>query len=111
MLLFYILLHSFQLLYVVIVFYVLTEAFFNFFCFYDVNHQVRLAKLLDGGHVFTKMLGRHEGRAHKMAIEPGNPYILYSCGEDGRVYHVSAFFKISFVLLNFFSYLLFHSLT
>lgn len=58
------------------------------------------------------MLGRHEGRAHKMAIEPGNPYILYSCGEDGRVYHVSVFFfLISFVLLIFFSYLLFHSLT
>lgn len=49
--------------------------------------EVRIAKLQDGGHVFTKMLARHEGRAHKMAVEPGSPYILYSCGEDGRVYH------------------------
>ncbi|XP_020677732.1 DDB1- and CUL4-associated factor 8 isoform X1 [Dendrobium catenatum] len=49
--------------------------------------EVRMVRLQDGGRVFTKMLARHEGRAHKMALEPGNPHILYSCGEDGLVYH------------------------
>ena len=34
------------------------------------------------------MLGRHQGRAHKLAIEPGSPHIFYTCGEDGLVQHV-----------------------
>ncbi|KAK8964857.1 hypothetical protein KSP40_PGU007015 [Platanthera guangdongensis] len=49
--------------------------------------EVRLAQLKDGRHVATKALARHEGRAHKIAIEPGSPHILYSCGEDGLVHH------------------------
>uniref|UniRef100_J3N4K5 Uncharacterized protein n=1 Tax=Oryza brachyantha TaxID=4533 RepID=J3N4K5_ORYBR len=49
--------------------------------------EVRLAKVADGGDVPTTLLGDHDGRAHKLAIEPGSPYIFYSCGEDGLVQH------------------------
>ncbi|KAL5230596.1 hypothetical protein ABZP36_029372 [Zizania latifolia] len=49
--------------------------------------EVRLAKIEDGGDVPTTLLGDHGGRAHKLAIEPGSPYIFYSCGEDGLVQH------------------------
>jgi hypothetical protein len=50
---------------------------------------VRHAQLLEDGRVETKLLGRHQGRAHKLAIEPGSPHIFYTCGEDGLVQHVS----------------------
>ncbi|OEL23330.1 DDB1- and CUL4-associated factor 8 [Dichanthelium oligosanthes] len=49
--------------------------------------EVRLAKIQDGGDVSTALLGEHGGRAHNLAIEPGSPYIFYSCGEDGLVQH------------------------
>ncbi|XP_058098366.1 uncharacterized protein LOC131243210 isoform X2 [Magnolia sinica] len=49
--------------------------------------QVRHAQIRDGGHVDTATLGRHQGRVHKLAIEPGSPHIFYSCGEDGLVQH------------------------
>ncbi|KAG8092426.1 hypothetical protein GUJ93_ZPchr0012g19889 [Zizania palustris] len=49
--------------------------------------EVRLAKIADGGDVSTTLLGDHMGRVHKLAIEPGSPYIFYSCGEDGLVQH------------------------
>ncbi|WOH04329.1 hypothetical protein DCAR_0623738 [Daucus carota subsp. sativus] len=49
--------------------------------------QVRSAKILERGHVETKLLSRHRGRAHKLAIEPGSPHIFYTCGEDGLVQH------------------------
>lgn len=49
--------------------------------------QVRHAQLLERGEVQTDLLSRHEGRAHKLAIEPGSPCIFYSCGEDGAVQH------------------------
>nr|CAB3500256.1 unnamed protein product [Digitaria exilis] len=49
--------------------------------------EVRLAKIKDGGDVSTTLLGEHEGRSHNLAIEPGSPYIFYSCGEDGLVQH------------------------
>jgi hypothetical protein len=51
--------------------------------------QVRLAKIQDGGDVATTLLGEHAGRAHNLVIEPGSPYIFYSCGEDGLVQYVS----------------------
>jgi hypothetical protein len=51
-------------------------------------NQVRVAKVQDDGDVLTSLLGEHDGRAHKLAIEPGSPYIFYSCGEDGVVQHV-----------------------
>jgi len=50
---------------------------------------VRLAKVQDGGDVSTTLLGEHGGRTHNLAVEPGSPYIFYSCGEDGLVQHVS----------------------
>lgn len=49
--------------------------------------QVRHAQILEDGKVDTKKLARHRGRAHKLAIEPGSPRLLYSCGEDGVVRH------------------------
>ncbi|KAF8697814.1 hypothetical protein HU200_035302 [Digitaria exilis] len=49
--------------------------------------HVRLAKIKDGGDVSTTLLGEHEGSSHNLAIEPGSPYIFYSCGEDGLVQH------------------------
>lgn len=49
--------------------------------------QVRHAQIPEHGIVDTKMLGRHGGRAHKLAIEPGSPHIVYTCGEDGLVQH------------------------
>lgn len=49
--------------------------------------QVRVGRLKEGGEVTTKLVGEHDSRVHKMAIEPGNPYIFYSCGEDGLVQH------------------------
>lgn len=49
--------------------------------------QVRHAQIVEGGHVETSLLGRHQGRAHKLAIEPGSPHIFYTCGEDGLVQH------------------------
>ncbi|KAF5745779.1 DDB1- and CUL4-associated factor 8 isoform X1 [Tripterygium wilfordii] len=48
--------------------------------------QVRHAQILEHG-VETSLLGKHKGRAHKVAIEPGSPHIFYTCGEDGLVQH------------------------
>ncbi|XP_059626728.1 protein ALTERED SEED GERMINATION 2-like [Cornus florida] len=47
--------------------------------------QVRLGQVLENGEVETKRIGRHRGRVYKLAVEPGSPHILYSCGEDGFV--------------------------
>ncbi|XP_068490515.1 uncharacterized protein [Phaseolus vulgaris] len=49
--------------------------------------QVRHAQILENGGVDTKFLAKHQGRAHKLAIEPGSPHIFYTCGEDGLVQH------------------------
>lgn len=57
-----------------------------------------LAQILERGEVAVTTLGKHQGRAHKLAIEPGSPHIFYTCGEDGLVQHVS----YDFPLLQFF---------
>lgn len=44
----------------------------------------------------TRFLGMHQGRAHKLCIEPGNPHIFYTCGEDGLVQRVSSSRCITF---------------
>ncbi|MCO5611216.1 hypothetical protein L7F22_065467 [Adiantum nelumboides] len=49
--------------------------------------QVRHAQIKEDGTVETKKLAKHQGRAHKLAIEPGSPRHFYSCGEDGVVRH------------------------
>ncbi|KAF9600425.1 hypothetical protein IFM89_009340 [Coptis chinensis] len=49
--------------------------------------QVRHARIPENGIVETTMLSKHQGRAHKLAIEPGSPHIFYTCGEDGLVQH------------------------
>ncbi|XP_071709285.1 uncharacterized protein [Rutidosis leptorrhynchoides] len=49
--------------------------------------QVRIGQVAENGHVHTEKLGKHHGRVHKLAVEPGSPHILYSCGEDGVVQH------------------------
>ncbi|KAL7201878.1 hypothetical protein ACSBR1_033553 [Camellia fascicularis] len=53
----------------------------------SADGQVRLGQVLDNGEVETKMLAEHQGRVHNIVVEPGNPHILYSCGEDGFVQH------------------------
>ncbi|XP_064935150.1 uncharacterized protein LOC135587540 isoform X1 [Musa acuminata AAA Group] len=67
--------------------------------------EVRHAQILEGGKVDTTLLAQHDGRAHKLGIEPGSSYIIYSCGEDGLVQHVSSlscfvFFTCYFQLLS-----------
>ncbi|XP_062081540.1 uncharacterized protein LOC133787581 [Humulus lupulus] len=47
--------------------------------------EVRHAQISESGQVVSSMLAQHQGRAHKLAIEYGNPRIFYSCGEDGLV--------------------------
>ncbi|GAB2267816.1 hypothetical protein Dimus_002792 [Dionaea muscipula] len=49
--------------------------------------EVRLAKIPEHGCVKTSLLGSHDGRAHKLAIEPGSPHIFYTSGEDALVQH------------------------
>ncbi|KAK9286708.1 hypothetical protein L1049_015111 [Liquidambar formosana] len=49
--------------------------------------QVRHAQIPERGRVETSLLAKHQGRAHKLAIEPGSPHIFYTCGEDGLVQH------------------------
>ncbi|XP_057781722.1 uncharacterized protein LOC131000013 [Salvia miltiorrhiza] len=49
--------------------------------------QVRLGLIQENGSVETKKLSKHQGRVHSLAIEPGSPYVFYSCGEDGFVQH------------------------
>lgn len=53
----------------------------------SADGQVRLGEILENGEARTKKLGRHQGRVHNLAVEPGSPYNLYSCGEDGFVQH------------------------
>ncbi|CAN1276334.1 DDB1- and CUL4-associated factor 8 [Linum perenne] len=49
--------------------------------------QVRHAQIRENGEVETEMLAKHQGRAHKLAVESGSPHIFYTCGEDGLVQH------------------------
>lgn len=49
---------------------------------------MRVGQVLEDGSVDTKRLGKHRGAVFKLAVEPGSPYIFYSCGEDGFVQHV-----------------------
>lgn len=48
--------------------------------------QIRVAGILQGAsrHVFSRRIGRHEGRAHKIAFTE-HPWTFLSCGEDGYV--------------------------
>ncbi|KAK7261399.1 hypothetical protein RIF29_27708 [Crotalaria pallida] len=49
--------------------------------------QVRLGLLREDGKVDTMTLGTHHGCVYKLAVEPGSPHSLYSCGEDGFIQH------------------------
>lgn len=40
------------------------------------------------------LLAKHHGRAHKLAIEPGSPHIVYTCAEDGLVQRVSFVYQV-----------------
>ncbi|GFZ17893.1 transducin/WD40 repeat-like superfamily protein [Actinidia rufa] len=53
----------------------------------SADGQVRLGLVLENDKVKTKKLGEHQGRVHSLAVEPGSPYVFYSCGEDGFVQH------------------------
>ena len=43
--------------------------------------QVRLTYL---SRATSTLLGRHEGRAHRLAIEPGSPHRFMTCGKTRR---------------------------
>jgi len=48
--------------------------------------QVRLHRVKDGGvRVGSRLLFRHAGRAHKLAVAPASVDVLASAGEDGKV--------------------------
>lgn len=64
---------------------------------------MRYANILEGGSVHVKNIVTHRGAAQKLAFEPGNPHVFYSCGEDAFVYRVS--FSLIFSTLMF----IFHS--
>ncbi|XP_028775803.1 DDB1- and CUL4-associated factor 8 isoform X2 [Neltuma alba] len=49
--------------------------------------EVRLGHLSDDGTIETTTLGKHQGSVYKLALEPGSPHVLYSCGEDGFIQH------------------------
>ncbi|KAL9173686.1 hypothetical protein ABFS82_02G004600 [Erythranthe guttata] len=49
--------------------------------------QVRHTQIAEC-EVESKLVARHQGRVHKLAIEPGSPHIVYTCGEDGLVQHI-----------------------
>lgn len=51
--------------------------------------QVRCGLVREDGQVETRRLARHQGRAHKLALDGLQPNSFFSCGEDGLVYHVS----------------------
>ncbi|CAH9079236.1 unnamed protein product [Cuscuta epithymum] len=50
--------------------------------------RIRCAHILPHGKVETKLLARHSGPTHMLAIEPGSPHIFYSCGGDGLVQRI-----------------------
>ncbi|CAA3011576.1 DDB1- and CUL4-associated factor 8 [Olea europaea var. sylvestris] len=62
--------------------------------------QVRLGEVLENGQLETKRLAKHQGRVHNLAVEPGSPYIFYSCGEDGFVQHYDLRSKSATKLFN-----------
>lgn len=51
--------------------------------------QVRVATVPPGAgarDVTSRKLAQHDGRAHRLALDPGVPRdCFYSCGEDGEV--------------------------
>ena len=49
--------------------------------------QVRLHLLSTSGRVTSKKIGQHEGRAHKLAVDPSQIHCFYSSGEDAVVRH------------------------
>ncbi|XP_051230786.1 uncharacterized protein [Lolium perenne] len=51
------------------------------------DDQVRVGELKQGGEVTTRQIAEHDDRVKKVALEPGSPHILYTCGEDGLVQH------------------------
>lgn len=40
-----------------------------------------------GRDVQSRRIAQHEGRAHRLALDPVNPHCFFSCGEDGVVNH------------------------
>lgn len=51
------------------------------------DSQVRLTELdCTGSVVSSRKISQHRGPVHKLAIHPGTPHVVLSCGEDGVVY-------------------------
>ncbi|KAE8712074.1 hypothetical protein F3Y22_tig00110264pilonHSYRG00208 [Hibiscus syriacus] len=50
--------------------------------------QVRHARISECG-AETGLVAKHQGRANTLAVEPRNPHLVYTSGEDGLVQHVT----------------------
>ncbi|XP_022730334.1 DDB1- and CUL4-associated factor 8 [Durio zibethinus] len=70
----------------------------------SADGQVRLGEISENGQVRTRRLGKHQGRVHNLAVEPGSPHIFYSCGEDGLVQHFDLRSSSATKLFQCFSY-------
>ncbi|KAE8712075.1 Transducin/WD40 repeat-like superfamily protein isoform 2 [Hibiscus syriacus] len=49
--------------------------------------QVRHAQISECS-VETRLVAKHQGKAYNLAVEPGNPHLVYTCGEDALVQHI-----------------------
>lgn len=45
-------------------------------------------RLLDLKHDTSKKLATHRGPSHKLAVHPETPHVVFSAGEDARVYSI-----------------------
>ena len=56
-------------------------------CSSAAHVQVRLHLLSESAGVSTSRIGKHNLRAHKLALDPEQPQCFYSSGEDAFVRH------------------------
>lgn len=58
--------------------------------------QLRLGEVSEDGRVDTKCLEMRRGCIYGVAVEPGHPHILYSCGDNAFIHHVcKSFYTLS----------------
>lgn len=56
-------------------------------CSSELHVQVRLHLLSESAGVSSSRIGKHNLRAHKLALDPEQPQCFYSSGEDAFVRH------------------------
>lgn len=45
-------------------------------------------RLLDLEHNTSKRLAAHRAASHKLAVHPDTPHIIFSAGEDARIFSI-----------------------